>query len=108
MTLASSEGRAQRLISQGNGDRHSILVADDPRDVTFASRIFDQLDATRYQGDLPASRQLNLAPTTERDDELAPGTGMPIIEIPRRLPAKLHARGLEHVGVVTVGDLQLD
>jgi hypothetical protein len=46
--------------------------------MTFASRVFDQVDVPRLEGDLFSSRNFNLSSATECDHVLAPWATMPI------------------------------
>jgi hypothetical protein len=66
--------------------------------MTFAGRIFDQLDVTGCQRNLLAAGNLNLSSSAERDHVLAPRTAMPIAERAGRRATKLHTGNLHHLG----------
>ena len=66
------------LIREWKSESHPILGARGPRDMTFSSRVFDQVDVPRLEGDLFSSRNFNLSSATECDHVLAPWATMPI------------------------------
>src|SRR4249919_1170577 len=57
--------------------------------MTLASRVFDQVDVPRLEGDLFSSRDFNLSSATECDHVLAPWAAMPIGNRTGRAATKL-------------------
>src|SRR2546426_11187907 len=84
-----STRRNDRLLHKGNRDRDAIFRTQVSRDVTLSGRVFDQIDMAGTDRDLLTSRNLDLSSTAERNHELAPGTGMPLVRAARRPPAEL-------------------
>src|ERR1700674_3182230 len=87
-----------RLIREGKLEGHSILGAHHFRDVTFASRIFDQVDVPRPYGDLFSSRNFKLSPAAQCDHVLAAWGAMPIVDTTTRRPMEFGPGDLHHLG----------
>ena len=88
---------------QPTGLREESRSTRDPRCPRLSwcdpcGRILDQLDAARLERNLPTAGHLDLSPAAERKDVLAAGADMPVAEGAGRRPAKLHPRGLDHLG----------
>src|SRR5262249_29282934 len=94
--------RLDRLVCKRDRYRDTILRTQVSCDVTLPSRVFDQIDVARTDSDLLASRYLDLSPAAERDDELAPGSDMPVVRVVRRSPAELHSGSFHHLGCIAV------
>src|SRR5712692_7193425 len=80
-----------RLICNSKEQGDPILAARDSRDVTFASRIFDELDVPRFHRDPLSSCNLQLSAAAERDHILATWTAMVIGDATSRRPMDLSA-----------------
>jgi len=86
------------LIREGELEGHPILSAHYFRDVTFASRVFDEVDGPRPDRDLLSSRNFDLSPAAQRDHILAAWGSMPVLDTTARRSMKLSSGNLRHPG----------
>src|SRR5438445_7681440 len=91
---------ARRLCAVGERDeeREAILRAARARDVPLARGVLREQDVPRTKPQLPSALELDLALASERDDELASGSGVPIEVVVLIGPTELEALHCNGVG----------
>src|SRR5205823_2099396 len=92
---ASSRLATPRLVCERDRDDNAIFEI--PCDVTFAGRIFDQVDLTRTHRDFLAVTHLELGPAAESNHVLAHRPHMPVARRAGGSRTELRARRLDHL-----------